>query len=76
MSKSARRNLGKLVEQADRIVADLIRERGGSASNVREVGHWASRTLGEVAQAMAEGDATAFKAMKIVKDARRLGRKY
>jgi hypothetical protein len=76
LSKAAKRKLGKLAAQADRIVAELIRERGGTASNVRAAGHWASHRLGEVAQAAAGGDLGAATAIKIVKDAGRLGQKY
>jgi hypothetical protein len=76
LSKSARRILENLLGQEDRIVAELIRERGGSAANVREAGHWARQLLGEVAIAAARGEASAVKAIKIVKGARRLGKKY
>jgi hypothetical protein len=76
LTKSARRILINLFDDADRIVAEVIRKRGGSAANVREAGHWASWRLGDVAEAAAEGDAGAVKAIKIVKGARRLGEKY
>jgi hypothetical protein len=45
----------------------MIKERGGNASNVREAGHWADRTLADAAEAAAKGDRTAAKAIKIVK---------
>jgi hypothetical protein len=35
ISKAARRILGNLVGHADQIVSELIRNRGGNASNVR-----------------------------------------
>jgi hypothetical protein len=76
ISKPVRKILGTLLDQADRVVADLIRERGGTGSNVRESGHWAMRSLFETATAAASGDMTAVKAIKIVKDARRLGEKH
>ena len=76
LSRAAKSILGNLVGEAGRIVAELIRERGGKASNVRAAGHWATHSLGEVAQAAASGDASAVKAIKIVKDARRLGQRY
>ena len=75
LSKSARRILGNLVSQADRMVSEVIRERGGSAANVREAGHWSEQRLSEVAEAASDGDAGAVKAIKIVKNARRLGTK-
>jgi hypothetical protein len=43
---------------------------------VREAGEWADRTLGEAAQAAANGDPNAIKAVKIAKDAARLAQKY
>jgi hypothetical protein len=76
LTKAARKKLGDLLDRVDCIVADLIRERGGTASNVREAGHWAGETLGNAAAAAADGDRTAVKAIKIVKDARRLGEKH
>jgi len=72
LSNSARRKLGSLHADADRIVADVIRARGGNASNVRQSGHWADRTPGETAEAAA----SAATAIKIVKQARRLGERH
>ena len=71
-----RKKLGDLADHAHRTVAEMIRERGGTESNVRAAGHWARRTLEETAIAAVDGDASAVKAIKIVKDARRLGKKY
>ena len=76
MSPGARRRLGNLVDHADRTVAEMIRERGGNASNVRQAGPWADKSLGETAEAAAQGDPTAATAIKIVKQARRLGEKH
>jgi hypothetical protein len=76
LSKAAAKILRNLADQADRTVAEVILERGGTASNVRAAGHWATQPLGKVAEAAAGGDAGAVKAIKIVKDARRLGQKY
>jgi len=76
LSKAARKTLGNLFGYADRIISELIRERGGNSSNVRKAGHWATCPLGAVAEAAASGDASAVKAIKIVKEARRLGQKY
>jgi hypothetical protein len=61
---------------SDWIVADAIRHRGGNASNVREAGPWASATLVEAAEAAVAGDRSAGRAIKIVKNASRFGRKY
>jgi hypothetical protein len=73
LSRAARKKLGGLADDAEKRVRDVIKQRGGTAANVRETGHWADETLGETAQAAVEGDATAEKAIKIVKQARRLG---
>ncbi len=76
LSKAAKQKLGTLVDLADQFVAEVIRARGGNAANVREVGHWAQGSLGEAAKAAAQGDKDAAKAIKIVKQAHRLGKKY
>lgn len=76
MSPGARRRLGNLIDHADRSVAEMIRERGGNASNVRQTGPWADKTLEHTAEAAALGDATAATAIKIVKQARRLGEEH
>ncbi|HEX8163947.1 MAG TPA: RHS repeat-associated core domain-containing protein [Pyrinomonadaceae bacterium] len=73
---SVRNKLGNLVSRAEEKVSDVIRSRGGSGANVKEVGHWAEKTLAETAQAAAKGDKTAAKAIKIVKSAGRLGQKH
>ena len=67
------RKLGNLASRAEEKVADVIRSRGGSASNVKQAGPWAQKTLGETAKAAVKGDATAETAVKIAKQARRLG---
>ena len=59
LSEAAKSVLGTLVGDADRTVADVIRGRGGSASNVRESGHWANQLLGEAAKAAAKTSASA-----------------
>ena len=76
LSKAAQRKLGNLADDAERTVADMIRERGGNASNVRQAGPWAQKTLGETAEAAAKGEQTAATAIKIVKQAKRLGGKH
>jgi hypothetical protein len=76
LTKAVRRRLGKLLDLADLTVAEVIRDRGGGAANVREAGPWADRTLAETAEAAVKGDRAAGKAIKIAKGARRLGRKY
>lgn len=76
LSKAAQKKLGKLAAQAGEAVRDVIRARGGSASNVNQTGDWADRTLREAADAAANGDSSAETAIKIAKQAKRLGLKY
>jgi len=76
LTPSIARKLGSLAADAERNVAEMIRERGGSAANVRQAGPWAWFTLAEAAAAAVAGDATAETAIKIVKQARRLGEQY
>ena len=68
--------MGNLVDQAEKTVSELIRERGGNASNVRQAGPWADKTLGYTAEAAAKGDRKAASAIKIVKQAKRLGEEH
>jgi hypothetical protein len=76
MTNAVRRILGNLVIHANRTVAEVIRERGGNASNVRHTGTWAAKTLLETAEAAIEGDLSAARALKIVKQAKRLGEEH
>lgn len=73
---AARRKLGNLASRADEKVRDVIRSRGGTASNVNQVGQWADRTLGEAAEAAVNGDRTAETAIKIAKQAASKGQQY
>lgn len=77
LSRSAERKLGEsLKEKADQTVREAIRERGGTESNVRYVGHWADKTLGETAEAAAKGDQQAETAIKVVKQAKKKGEEH
>jgi RHS repeat-associated protein len=76
LSGAARRKLGNLASRAGEKVRDVIRSRGGTASNVNQVGQWADKTLGEAAQAAANGDRTAETAVKIAKQAANKGQQY
>ena len=76
MGSKARKKLGNLIDHADRTVAEMIRERGGNASNVRQAGMWANKTLEETAEGAVNGDRAAEKAIKIVKQSKRLGEAY
>jgi len=70
------RNLGNLGTRAGEIASDVAKSRGASGANIREMGPWADKPLGEVARAAAQGNKEAAKALKIVKEAARLGQKY
>lgn len=76
VSRDAAKRLGTLLDQADQLVREVIRARGGNAANVRKAGHWADRTLGETAQAAVDGDRNAASAIKIAKEAERLSQQH
>jgi hypothetical protein len=76
LNRAARKKLGNLVGNADRTVAEMILQRGGNAANVRQTGPWANKTLAETAEAAVQGDKAADTAIKIVKQARRLGQQH
>jgi hypothetical protein len=73
LGRAGRRKLGNLAVHAERTIRDMIRERGGTAANVREAGSWADKTLADAAEAAVKKDRAAAKAIKIVKQAKRLG---
>ncbi len=63
-------NLGNLAERADETVADVIRSRGGGASQINELqSGYGQLTLGEISDLTARGDPEAAKALKMVKQA-------
>jgi RHS repeat-associated protein len=76
LSGGARRILGGLAPRAGESIRKVILSRGGKAINVNEAGHWADKTLAAAAKAAAAGDQTARRAIKIAKDASRLGQKF
>ena len=76
LSEAMRKKLGGLANRASEKVRDVIRSRGGSAANVNEAGPWADATLADTAKAAVNGDTTAETAIKIAKQAGRLGQKY
>jgi hypothetical protein len=75
LTPSELKKLGGLSNRAEEKLADVIRSRGGNASNVREAGPWAQKTVAETAKAATGGDKTAETAIKIAKQAGRLGQK-
>jgi hypothetical protein len=70
------RKLGDLNGVKHENVGTLIVARGGTGANVREAGVWAEETLLSTVQSALAGNAEAEKAVKIVKQARRLGEKH
>jgi RHS repeat-associated protein len=63
-------NLGNLAGQAEDTVADVIRSRGGGASQVNQLqSGYGELTLGEVSELAASGDREAEAALKMVKQA-------
>lgn len=76
LSSRAKSKLGNLASRANETVRDVIRSRGGSGANVQRVGEWADRTLGDAAEAAVGGDPNAERAVKVAKQAFRLGQQY
>ena len=74
LNDKAKRKVGNLANRAGEKVRDVIRSRGGSASNVNQAGPWADRTLGEAAEAAANRrDSSAETAIKNSKTSRSIG---
>lgn len=61
---------------ADKPAAEIILQRGGKRRNVQEAGHLVDKILRELAELANKGDKAAELAIKVAKDARRLGQKY
>jgi hypothetical protein len=59
----------------DKTLREGILDRGGGGGVVRKAGDLADRTIAEVANAAAQGDEASVKAIKLLKDAARLGGK-
>jgi hypothetical protein len=59
----------------DKTLREGILDRGGGGAVVRKAGDLADRTIGEIANAAALGDEASVKAIKLLKDAARLGGK-
>ena len=77
LTGGGKRVLGNLSNMADKTVAEAIRLRGGNAANVgRLESGIGQRTLAEVANDAATGDAAAIQAVKMVKQAATKGERY
>jgi hypothetical protein len=63
-------NLGNLADRLDETVADVIRSRGGGASQVQQLeSGYGQLTLGELSDLAARGDRQAVKAIEMAKQA-------
>ncbi len=70
ISKSARRKLGNLVADKDKLVREVLLSRGGGGQQIRKMGSgYPDMTLGELAQRASGGDSGAETALKLVKQA-------
>ena len=76
LSRAVKRKLGDLADHANQIAREVIRQRGGTASNVKFIGEeLANCTLEEIAKKAIAGDPSAETAIKVIKQAKRLGKK-
>lgn len=76
LTGKGKRSLGNLTNLKDKTVADAIRSRGGTGSNVNKVeSYLRNEKVGEIANRAARGDPDAVTALKIIKDAKRLSQK-
>jgi RHS repeat-associated protein len=77
LTAGAQRVLGNLSSFANSTVATAIRARGGSAANITRLeSGMGQRTVGEIAEAAAKGDAAAVQAIKMIKQASTKGQRY
>jgi hypothetical protein len=74
--RSIARKLGDLCDRQQESIRDLILSRGGTGANVKMAGVWAEGSLRDAAIAAMNGNTEAEKAVKLVKQARRLGQAY
>jgi hypothetical protein len=78
-SKAVQKVLGNLVEHADELARNAILQRGGGGSQIQQIGHYADKTLREIAELIIQGDKgrdSADSALKIVKQALKKAQKY
>lgn len=77
LTQGGEKKLRNLVNMKDISLADAIRERGGGQGQVNEIRtDYQQKTVGELANLAAEGDAEAEKAIKMLKEARKKREKY
>ena len=69
--------ISNLLSRAGDRAGDVARDRGASASNIREkMGKWADVPLGALANAVGRREPGSVTALKMVKQADRLGQKH
>jgi RHS repeat-associated protein len=61
---------------ADVTARDAIMSRGGVGSNVQKIGHWAQKTVAEVAAGVVDGAKGADTAWKLIRKAAKYGDEY
>ena len=78
LTKSGKSKIGNLAESKDLLARDVLKKRGGNASATKQgdAGGWWDKTLGEVANAAAQGDSGAETVIKLVKQAGKKAQKY
>jgi len=77
LTKGGKSKIGNLINLKDVKASDAIKQRGGGASQINrlETGY-ENKTVGELANMAAAGDAEAETAMKIIKQASKKAQKY
>ncbi len=77
LTKGGASVLGGLKNLKDMNIADAIKARGGSGQNVNKIADWLrGKSVGDVANQAAQGNAEAKTAIKVLKEAKRLSEKY
>lgn len=77
LTQGGQKKLGNLATLKNLPIAVAIRQRGGGQSQVNQVRtDYQSKTVGELANSAAQGDADAETAIKILKQARSKREKY
>ena len=70
LTRSEKQKLGNLVDSADTSAADMIRQRGGGASQINQLStEYKTMSLRDLAHLAVRGDREAEKAIKMVKQA-------
>jgi hypothetical protein len=77
LTKGGKSKIGNLINLKDVKASDAIKQRGGGASQINRLQTgYENKTVGELANLAAAGDAGAETAMKIIKQASKKAQKY